>query len=234
MNDAPETTFDGVGDVPVGDYNIAAKDHRVEVENLNGLTVRQALFVSNVLSGMTYKDAMIDAGYSYNRGTIHHLLRRPNIKAAFDAALKDRCDRLLATGDKVVMEALRTGMARLTDVCNIAEDGSVSLRKDMSEEALAGLAEVSYTETFDREGNKLTGTTKVKMHAKIPALKLAADLLGLNPTVQHSHQHSHDVKGNVDHTHGVSQEGMRALRTMVGLPEPAPVIDLKAVDEEQK
>lgn len=187
----------------------------IPVDDFHGLSVKEATFLSLVLSGMPKREALKEAGYTTHAATISAMMAKPKIQAILQRAMADRVRRLLAHGDQVVLEALRTGMARLTDVVDIKKDGSISLRPDMSEEALAGLAEVSYTEHYDAQGNRLRGTTKVKMHPKVSSLKLAAELMGLNP----SQRVDVRVRGDLKLGIGVSVEGMNSINRMVGIPE---------------
>jgi phage terminase small subunit len=93
------------------------------------LNHRQQLFVQEYLVDLHPKSAAIRAGYSEHSahaiGTEN--LNKPLIKAAIEAEITARRDRITVTADEVIRELALIGMANMSDFVKVNEDGSVQV-----------------------------------------------------------------------------------------------------------
>lgn len=140
------------------------------------LTQRQARFVDEYLVDLNATQAAIRAGYSQKTAASigEENLRKPEIQAAIQAAMKSRQERTELTQDMVVKELARIAFGDPRKVMSWGP-GGVKLRDS---ETLPGedatiVAEVS--ESVTAAG----GTLKLKTHDKVGALKMLGEHLGM-------------------------------------------------------
>ena len=138
----------------------------------NGLTPKQKRFVQEYLKDLNAVAAAIRAGYSER--SAHAIggenLKKPIIRAAIDAALEKRAQRVEVTQDAVVEELARIGFASISDVAEW-DDNTVTVHPSATRprSVLAAVAGVVSTPH---------GLT-VRMHDKTSALVHLGKHLGM-------------------------------------------------------
>lgn len=148
---------------------------------------KQALFVKEYLIDLNAAKAAIRAGYSetsaYNLG--YRLLRNVEVRAAIEAALEARGERLAVSGDLVLKELAKIAFSDIRQVATWTE-GGVRFRpsEEVDDETAAAIQEISESST---DNQRTTRTQlKVKMHDKMKALTLLSQHLGLTPADEFS------------------------------------------------
>lgn len=131
----------------------------------DGLTPKQARFVSEYMIDLNATQAAIRAGYSkataYAIG--HENLKKPEVARAIDQALADQPG---ITRTRIVDELSRVAFANAGDFFEWGPDGVVvKSSENLTEEQRAAVAEVSQTVT--KEG----GTIRLKLADKLGALE---------------------------------------------------------------
>ncbi|MHC1712786.1 MAG: terminase small subunit [Solidesulfovibrio sp.] len=141
----------------------------------NSLTDRQQCFVEEYLVDLNAGAAAARAGYAarsaYALGP--RLRKMPQVRAAIDAAMAVRSQRLRITQDKVLSELARIAFADIRDFVSWDEDGvhllpSAKLDSDQT----ACIAEI-----VENAGKKGMGL-RIKLHGKPQALAALARHLG--------------------------------------------------------
>jgi phage terminase small subunit len=149
------------------------------VQKGHSLTPRQARFVQEYLIDLNARQAAIRAGYSAKTAEVQasRLLRNAHVRAAADAAMAKRSERVLVTGDEVIAELRRIALSQigkavrwgeglavkdaLTGEERIVNGVALIDSADLDEDTLAAIAEV-------RQGRD--GSLSLKMHDKKGAL----------------------------------------------------------------
>lgn len=139
---------------------------------LRRLTDRQRRFVEEYLVDLKAGAAAVRAGYSPRSAESlgAHLRNLPHVRAAIEAAMARRSQRLGITQDRVVTELARIAFADIREFVDWDEHG-VRLRaaRDLGPEQTACVAEIVET-----PGKGL----RIKLHAKPQALAALARHLG--------------------------------------------------------
>lgn len=140
---------------------------------LRGLQER---FVQEYLVDLNATRAAIRAGYSpksaYSAGP--RLLRLPGVRAAVEAAMAERRQRVRVSQDRVVTELARLAFSDIRDFA--AWDGEGVRLRDSGELPPGGTACIAeIVQTPGREGRAL----RLKLHGKTRALEALARHLGL-------------------------------------------------------
>lgn len=169
----------------------------------NELTAKQRAFVREYLIDLNATQAAIRAGYSektaYSIGEEN--LRKPEIAAAVEAAMKNRADRTDITADRVLKELAKIGFAdirkaikwhsHLVNEEDNPDGGDIAVIKtivtnqvelvgseDLDDETAAAISEIS---------QNATGGIKLKLHDKRAALVDIGKHLGMfTDKVEHS------------------------------------------------
>jgi phage terminase small subunit len=144
--------------------------------NAEGLTPREAWFVREYLVDLNAAAAAIRTGSNARSAASigHHLLKRPHVSAALQAAFKARLARIEAQSDDVLREL--DALWQASDIRNFAswDGGRVTLRPstELTPAQAACVAEVYQ----GPEGIRL------KLHDKLRALELAMRHRGMFPS----------------------------------------------------
>lgn len=85
--------------------------------------------------------------------------------------------RTFVTADKVQAEIARLAFSDIRDYYR--EDGTLKNPHELSDDAAAALAAIEVEENFDKFGNKIGDTTKIKPYDKLNALDKLARRLGM-------------------------------------------------------
>ncbi|MDH5556626.1 MAG: terminase small subunit [Alphaproteobacteria bacterium] len=148
------------------------------------LNDRERLFVREYLIDLNATQAAIRAGYARNTaGThAHRVFNRPRVKAAIEAAMAGRAEKLEITADRVLRELALMGFANLMDYFKPQADGSayVDLSRLTRDQATA-LVEIQVEEFVSGRGaaGREVKKTKVKLADKSRNLELVGKHLGL-------------------------------------------------------
>jgi phage terminase small subunit len=139
---------------------------------------RKERFVLEYLIDLNATAAAARAGYGGDRRTLaatgSRLLRDAVVRAALNAALQQRAERLHIAAERVLAELAAIAFARPSDVMRITGGHLTVLNTaDLPAAVLPAIAEISESTTAHG------GTVKVKLHDKVPALKLLGEHLGL-------------------------------------------------------
>ena len=140
------------------------------------LTPKQQRFVEEYLVDLNATQAAIRAGYSRKTAASigEENLRKHEIQAAIQAAMKARQERTEITQDRVLAELAKIAFGDQRRVMTWGPSG-VKLRdsSELTSDEAAIVAEVS--ESVTAAG----GTLKLKTHDKVGALKLLGEHLGM-------------------------------------------------------
>lgn len=155
------------------------------------LTQKQSRFVDEYLIDLNATQAAIRAGYSTNRADAmgYENLRKPEIAAAVQAAMKARAQRTEVTQDRVLAEFAK--LAFLDPRRFYDENGAIIpihlLPEDVAA-ALSGMDVVVERDGVDAEGNpKFNDVKKIKFVDKKGALDSCARHLGMfTDKIEHS------------------------------------------------
>ena len=130
------------------------------------LNDRQKLFCSEYLIDFNATEAAKRAGYSektaYSIG--HELLKKPEISNWIAAQNKATLEKVNITAEMVLREYAKIAFSDITKVVN--EDG------ELLDGADGGLIKMWQV-------NKDTGSRKIQLHSKLPALKVLAQYTGI-------------------------------------------------------
>ena len=157
------------------------------------LSSQETLFVHEYLVDLNAGEAALRAKYK-NKSRGAKLLRRASVQEAIAKEMKKRLRRIDVKADRVLREIGVIAFSDIADYCDV-RDG-VILLKNLSDipKALRGaIQEVS--ETVTTKSNVI----RVKLHPKVPVLKLAAEHVGLvgagvkSDTEEGFTQHIHHV-----------------------------------------
>lgn len=172
------------------------------------LTPKQERFVAEYLIDLNATQAAIRAGYSektaYSSG--HDNLKKPEVAAAIQAAMKAREQRTEITQDRVLQELARIAFFDIRRLYR--DDGTMKDPHEMDSDTAAAIASIEVKEEMERgeevdeeledqphggalkrrRGNLVAGyTLKTKVFDKGSALQLAMRHLGmLNDKMQHT------------------------------------------------
>jgi phage terminase small subunit len=146
------------------------------------LTPKQRLFIAEYLIDLNATQAAIRAGYSTNRADAmgHENLRKPEIAAEIELAMKARAEKTGISAERVLLEVSRLAFFDVRKMYK--PDGSMKLVTELDDETAAALAGLDVTEEFEGAGDarKLAGyTKKAKVADKIGALTLCMRHLGM-------------------------------------------------------
>jgi phage terminase small subunit len=140
------------------------------------LTPRQRVFVAEFLVDRNATQAAIRAGYSAATAATQgpRLLQNVGIQTAVERGLRALEERLHVTAERIVQEIARVGLADIRDYMRWGPDG-VELRpsEELTADQRAAIQEITETRS------KGTVTTRVRLHAKVPALESLGKHLGL-------------------------------------------------------
>lgn len=154
---------------------------------VDGLTPKQARFVSEYLIDLNAAAAAVRAGYSEKTARVigPENLSKPAVAAAIQAAQKKREQRTEITQDRVLQELARIAFFDLRKLYRA--DGSLKPMHELDDDAAAVLAGVDVVEMAG--GMKVTEdgevshtplyTKKAKIPDKVAALGLAMRHLGM-------------------------------------------------------
>lgn len=172
------------------------------------LTPKQERFVAEYLIDLNATQAAIRAGYSektaYSSG--HDNLKKPEVAAAIQAAMKAREQRTEITQDRVLQELARIAFFDIRRLYR--DDGTMKDPHEMDSDTAAAIASIEVKEEMERgeevdeeledqphggtlkrrRGNLVAGyTLKTKVFDKGSALQLAMRHLGmLNDKIAHT------------------------------------------------
>jgi phage terminase small subunit len=148
------------------------------------LTAKQEQFCLEYIIDFNATQAAIRAGYSEK--TAHAMgaenLTKPLIAAKLAQLIGERQKRARKTGDDVIRELENIAFSRLGDVVHWNESGMAFPvgSEDLDDDAMAAVEAVEVTEIVGKkEDSNDMLKTKVKLHAKLPALTLLAKHHGL-------------------------------------------------------
>lgn len=154
------------------------------LDQVDGLTVREAAFVHQLLKCDHGPLAAIKAGFapSTARNVSEKLLSRPQIQSALTARRQALAIEVGVTAQDVLNELKKIGFANLEDYTTITPDGAPIIDMSTTTRAqMAALAEAT-TETY-REGKGKNAVqvkkAKIKLHDKQAALVSLGKHLGL-------------------------------------------------------
>jgi phage terminase small subunit len=142
------------------------------------LTLRQQRFVEEYLRDCNGRQAAIRAGYSVKTAEVQasENLRIPNVQAALAAAMAARSQRTQITADSVLREIAVLAMSNIQDF-EIDDHGNVGLRPGAPPEAMRAVQSLRKKVWQSAEGTMVE--VELKLHAKAPPLRMAAEHLGL-------------------------------------------------------
>lgn len=150
---------------------------------------KQAAFVAEYLVDLNATQAAIRAGYSRNSAESQgaRLLTNAKVRAAVDAAMALRAERVEVKQDDVLRELLRVARTDISDAFD--DKGRFRDFKDMPVDLRRAISSVETLEEFEGGGDNRvqTGQTrKVKFWDKVKALELLGKHLKLW-TDKHEH-----------------------------------------------
>ena len=147
------------------------------------MTPKQAAFVQHYLIDQNATQAAVRAGYSvktaYSIGEEN--LRKPEIRAAIDAAMSDTAARLGITAERVMRE--RSRLAFFDPRRLFASNGEPIPIHELDDDTAAALAGLDVHEEFAGSGTDrvfIGYTKKYKLASKDPSLAALEKYFGLN------------------------------------------------------
>lgn len=140
------------------------------------LTPKQQRFVEEYVVDLNATQAAARAGYSVKTAAAigAENLRKPQIAAAIQSAKAARSERTRVTADRVVEELARVALSDMRQL--VAWNSQAVTLADssaISDAAAAAVESVSQTTTLGG------GSIRIKLHPKVPALKLLGEHLGV-------------------------------------------------------
>lgn len=148
------------------------------------LNPKQAAFVREYLVDLNATQAATRAGYSKRTAKAqgHRLLTHADVRAAVDAGMKARGDKLDISAERVLLELARICLADISKAYD--EQGRALLFHEMPEDVRRAISSVDVEELFDFEDGKKTRlgwTKKLRFWDKTRAAELIFKHLGANP-----------------------------------------------------
>lgn len=105
------------------------------------------------------------------------MLQLDEVKQYISELRDGQSERTMVTADRVQAEIARLAFSDIRDYYD--KDGQLLSPKQLSDDAAAALAGIEVDEIFDKKGNKLGETKKVKLYDKLNALDKLARRLGM-------------------------------------------------------
>ncbi len=148
------------------------------------LTRRQRRFVEEYLVDLNATQAAIRAGYSSKSARLigSENLTKPDIQTAIQNAMAERSERCRITQDDVLMELAAVARADMANFLRFSDNGDVYLDlSNLPAGATKLIREITQEEYVDGkgEGARTVKRTRLKLHDKLAALKLAGQHLGM-------------------------------------------------------
>lgn len=166
------------------------------------LTLKQEQFCLEYIIDFNATQAAIRAGYSKKTSyaTGHENLKKPEIVARLGQLRDERQARARKNGDDVIRELENIGFGRLGKVVKWNPTGMAFLQDsdEIDDDTMASIESVEVTEIVSKtdDGNDML-KTKVKLHAKVPALNLLAKHHNLLNETKMDINHTGDITLNV-------------------------------------
>lgn len=129
------------------------------------LTPKQELFVLEYLVDFNATQAAIRAGYSKRSAGTEggRLLQKDEISAAIAEKVKQRCNKLEITAERVLQELALIGFSNMQDYMRAGPDGDPYLDfSNLTREQAAALAEVTVEDFTDGRGEDARDVRRVK------------------------------------------------------------------------
>jgi phage terminase small subunit len=150
--------------------------------NTGEMTEKELRFVEEYLVDLNSARAARAAGYSEASAAniAYQLLRKPRVKAAIEAAQRERSERTGVTADQVINELARIAFADIGAAFD--EDGNLKPLHELPEDARRALSGVETDELFEGRGEeraKVGVVRKIKFWDKTRALELLARHFGV-------------------------------------------------------
>jgi len=105
------------------------------------------------------------------------MLQLPDVKAYISELRQGQSERTIVTADRVQAEISRLAFSDIRDYYD--DNGLLLSPKQLSDDAAAALSGIEIDEMFDKFGNKIGDTKKVKLYDKLNALDKLARRLGM-------------------------------------------------------
>jgi phage terminase small subunit len=169
--------------------------------NTTGIVTRDAIrerrdkmFVAALISMLSIDQTHETAAFNATRAAIkagfkpsgahimaNRLLKRPAVKAALDAKIKQLTDKYDCKGERVLSEICKLAFSNLQDYTATNPDGSVTLEwEKLSRDEWAAISQLETETRVDglrADGTPVrTRTTKLKFHSKLDALHTLAKI----------------------------------------------------------
>ncbi len=168
------------------------------------MNAKQTLFVQEYLVDLNATQAYIRAGYSAKTANVcaAQLLTKPSIRAAVDAAMKQRSDRVGITADRVLEELAILGFSSVWHYI-INDAGNVELAEGAPDSAIRSVSSIKRKRrTIPRKDEEsiVEVETEIRLWDKPATLRLAGQHLGLyKDKVEHSGEGGTAIQVNVTH-----------------------------------
>lgn len=144
------------------------------------LPPKRRRFVEEYLIDLNATQAAIRAGYSVKTAgsTGDEILKKPEIQAAIQAAMKARSERTEITADRVLLELSRIAFFDIRKIFNT--DGTLKKPGEFDDEAAAAVSGIDVAELGGQDGQTVPMfIKKVKVSDKVAALTNAMKHLGM-------------------------------------------------------
>lgn len=151
--------------------------------------MRQRLFCLEYLVDLSATRAAIRAGYSRRSAASigEENLRKPEIQAFIEKAMKEREKRTLIRADHAIQELAVIAFARITDFVDI-KNGKIEWRNFVDSPVAGCILEILEKESPGRKKKR------IRLHDKVRALELLGLHFGLFP----KHKHRNTKKASED------------------------------------
>lgn len=148
----------------------------------NILTDKQLRFCQEYVIDLNGTQAAIRAGYSAKTSVeqASRLLINVNIQTEIQRLKSKIGSNLEVTAERIIKEYCKIAFGNVTDILNVATDGTVTLKadlKDLPREITDCISEISSSETTTLNGG--SRNFKIKQHCKLEALKKLGEHLDL-------------------------------------------------------
>lgn len=151
------------------------------------LSPKRRRFVEEYLVDSNGAQAAIRAGYAPRSANVTgaQLLANPNVRAYIDAAQAERARRLGYDADRVTREYLAIAFAKVLDLFEQGEDGTLRLKtpEEWPQSLRQAIAGIKVKRRVEQHGQERVPVeiVDIKLVPKIPALNQLSKMLRLIP-----------------------------------------------------
>lgn len=148
------------------------------------LTTKQEMLAQHLATTHDLQTAAKEAGYRY--GSARNLSSDPRIQERVRQINEATVERLGVSADELIQEIAALAFSDITEVIQV----DYNRLQDLPRHVRAAIAEVKVRHNYDRDGFLSHTDCWIKMHNKVEAQRLLAQITDPKPTVPGGHDES--------------------------------------------